>query len=45
MSGWRRASVAVSLAALAGVVLRIRGIGGAPPQSGGWRELSGDEMR
>ena len=26
-------------------VLRVRGSGGTPPQSGGWRELSGPGLR
>jgi hypothetical protein len=37
----RRALVALGLAGLIAAVLRIRGSGGVPPQSGGWRELSG----
>jgi hypothetical protein len=35
-----RALFAVSLAALAALVLRLRGSGGTPPHHGGWRELS-----
>ena len=41
----RRALVALSLAGLAAAVVRIRGTGGTPPQSGGWRELTGPELR
>jgi hypothetical protein len=26
-------------------VLRLRGSGGTPPQSGGWRELTGPDLR
>jgi hypothetical protein len=26
-------------------VLRLRGTGGVPPQGGGWRELTGPELR
>ena len=41
----RRAFVAVGVAAMLAAVLRLRGSGGTPPQSGGWRELSGPEFR
>ena len=45
MRGLRRATAAVALASLVGAVLRLRGTGGTPPQNGGWRELTGDELR
>lgn len=41
----RRALVALGLAGLVAVFVRLRGSGGTPPQSGGWRELSGDDLR
>ncbi|HET6665179.1 MAG TPA: hypothetical protein VFG94_13010 [Acidimicrobiales bacterium] len=41
----RRALVALGLAGFVAAVLRIRGTGGTPPQGGGWRELSGTELR
>jgi hypothetical protein len=41
----RRALVAVGLAGLIAAMLRLRGTGGTPPQQGGWRELSGPELR
>jgi hypothetical protein len=41
----RRALVALGLAALVAAVLRVRGTGGTPPQDGGWRELSGPELK
>jgi hypothetical protein len=41
----RRAIVALGLAGLIAAVLRVRGSGGTPPQEGGWRELSGPELR
>lgn len=41
----RRVLVAVGLAAIVAAVLRLRGSGGQPPKSGGWRELSGPELR
>jgi hypothetical protein len=40
----RRALVALGLAGLVAAVLRVRGTGGTPPQRGGWRELSPDEL-
>ncbi len=45
MRALRRAAAAMALAGLVGAVLRLRGTGGQPPQNGGWRELSGDELR
>ncbi len=41
----RRAALALSVAAVIAGVLRLRGSGGVPPQTGGWRELSGPELR
>lgn len=41
----RRAIAALGVAALIAAGLRIRGSGGTPPQTGGWRELSGPELR
>jgi len=41
----RRASMAVGIMGLVAAVLRLRGTGGTPPQSGGWRELSGPDLR
>ena len=35
-----RALLAVGMAALAAVIVRLRGSGGTPPHRGGWRELS-----
>jgi hypothetical protein len=45
MAAIRRALVAIGLAGLVAAVLRLRGTGGTPPQSGGWRELSGTDLR
>jgi hypothetical protein len=46
MRAVRRAVMALGLAGLVGAVLRLRGTGGTPPQQqGGWRELSGDDLR
>ncbi len=41
----RRASMAVGIMGMVAAVLRLRGTGGTPPQSGGWRELSGSDLR
>ncbi len=41
----RRAIVALGLAGIVAAVLRLRGSGGVPPRDGGWRELSGPELR
>ncbi|MBA2497554.1 MAG: hypothetical protein H0V33_10765 [Acidimicrobiia bacterium] len=41
----RRAMVALGLAGLVAGVLRLRGVGGTPPQDGGWRELTGPDLR
>lgn len=41
----RRALLAVGAAGLIAAVLRVRGSGGVPPQSGGWRELQGPDLR
>jgi hypothetical protein len=45
MRALRRAGFALGLAGLVGAVMRLRGTGGKPPQNGGWRELTGDELR
>lgn len=41
----RRAFVALGVAALIAAILRVRGTGGVPPREGGWRELSGPDLR
>ena len=35
-----RALLAVGMAALVAVIVRLRGSGGTPPRQGGWRQLS-----
>lgn len=45
MTTLRRALVALGLAGFIAAVLRLRGVGGTPPRSGGWRELTGPELR
>jgi hypothetical protein len=41
----RRMLIAVGLGAIVAAVLRLRGSGGVPPRQGGWRELSGPDLR
>ena len=41
----RRVITALGVAAVVAGVLRVRGTGGTPPQSGGWRELQGPDLR
>ncbi len=36
----RRILVALSLAGLIAALFRLRGTGGVPPQSGGWKEIT-----
>jgi len=45
MKALRRALLAIGLAGIIAAVLRLRGTGGSPPQTGGWRELSGPDLR
>ena len=40
----RGAFAALGIAAGVAGALRLRGSGGVPPRSGGWRELTGDEL-
>jgi hypothetical protein len=42
---FRRGVLVALLAVLVGVVLRVRGKGGVPPTTGGWRELEGPDFR
>ncbi|MGH9285045.1 MAG: hypothetical protein ACRD0M_05115 [Acidimicrobiales bacterium] len=41
----RRGLVVVMAAGLVAAAMRVRGSGGVPPQDGGWRELSGPDLR
>jgi hypothetical protein len=45
MTFLRRALAAVGIATVVAAVLRLLGSGGTPPQSGGWRELTGPDLR
>ena len=40
-----RTLMAIGLAGGIAAVLRLRGSGGTPPQQGGWRELTPEELR
>jgi hypothetical protein len=41
----RRALLALGVAGVIAGAIRLRGTGGVPPQHGGWRELSGPDLR
>lgn len=41
----RRVAAALSLAGMIATLFRLRGKGGVPPQSGGWREVPESELR
>jgi hypothetical protein len=45
MRAIRRAILAILTAGLVAAVMRLRGTGGTPPQGGGWRELTGPDLR
>ncbi|HEX3542315.1 MAG TPA: hypothetical protein VHT75_17920 [Acidimicrobiales bacterium] len=45
MRAFRRALLAMAATGLVAVIVRLRGSGGTPPQTGGWRELSGPDLR
>jgi len=40
----RRVVAALAMAGLTATLFRLRGRGGVPPQSGGWRELDEAEL-
>jgi len=42
---FRRGLIVVVVAAIAGGLMKLRGKGGVPPTSGGWRELRGPDFR
>jgi hypothetical protein len=45
MKALRRALIALLTATVIGALLRLRGKGGTPPKGGGWRELTGPDLR
>jgi hypothetical protein len=42
---FRRAIVAVAVASIVAAFVRLRGSGGTPPSSGGWREVPVDDLK
>jgi hypothetical protein len=45
MKAFRRVLLVLGVAGLIGLFARLRGKGGVPPTSGGWRELEAPEFR
>jgi hypothetical protein len=45
MKAFQRGLLVAAIAALAALVVRVRGKGRVPPTSGGWRELQGPDYR
>jgi hypothetical protein len=45
MRALRRGLLALGVAGLIAGLMRLRGSGGVAPQGGGWRELSGPDLR
>jgi hypothetical protein len=41
----RRGLLSLALAGIVAAALKLRGSGEVPPQGGGWRELTGPELR
>lgn len=41
----RRVAGALSMAGVVAAFLRLRGSGGVPPQTGGWREIDEVDLR
>jgi hypothetical protein len=45
MRAFRRVLLVLGIAAIVGALAKLRGKGGVPPTSGGWRELEAPEFR
>jgi hypothetical protein len=45
MKAFRRGLIVAVIAVLIGGVVKLRGKGGVPPTSGGWRELEAPDFR
>ena len=45
VKAFRRVLLVLGIAGLIGAFARLRGKGGVPPTSGGWRELEGPDFR
>lgn len=41
----RRVAAALSMASMVAALFRVRGSGGVPPQTEGWREVSDSDLR
>jgi hypothetical protein len=44
MKALRRTLIALATTMVVAGIVRLRGMGGTPPQKGGWRELPPDEL-
>ncbi len=42
---FRRVMFVLGIAGVIGAVTKLRGKGGVPPTTGGWRELTGPDLR
>jgi hypothetical protein len=45
VKAFKRVLIVVGIAGIIGAMARLRGKGGVPPTSGGWRELEGPDFR
>jgi hypothetical protein len=45
MKALRRTVLALVMAGIVAAAVRLRGSSALPPQGGGWRELSGSDLR
>lgn len=45
VKAFRRVLVVLGIAGAIGAIAKLRGKGGVPPTSGGWRELEAPEFR
>jgi len=45
VKAFKRLMFVLGVAGLIGVLARLRGKGGVPPTTGGWRELEGPDFR
>jgi len=45
VKAFRRVLLVLGLAGVIGVIAKLRGKGGVPPTSGGWRELEAPDFR
>jgi hypothetical protein len=45
VKAFKRVLLVLGVAAIIGALARLRGKGGVPPTTGGWRELEGPDFR